>query len=468
LPDIILRIKPLSYLFIAALFFLSPANALCKTVEEKKLSLSDCVALALENAAAAKKAHLALRLQGKDVLRSYGSFLPTITVSGTYTPYALQKSYTPSNSTDIDRIRSESESADLAVSTSLNLFNGFRNYAALQSALEKERAAGYSLTRALQTVAFDVTQSYYQVLLDNDLLRIARENLLAARDQLTLTDRQYQIGLKSQIDLLQQQADAAASGLSLIKAENRFQRSTLELLRRLRIDPHAKLILEPVAPETRLPLPSKPDIDSLCSLALEKRSDLKSREYETDAAKWQITEARGALLPRIDLNFRVATGGTGFLRQSVNDGPEFEYPLPPLADQLDGSLGYAVSLNLSWPLFDGFRNSYAIEAAKISHLNERIDLEELKNNIVIDLRQAAGDYAAAFSEIETAEVNLKSAQSAYNGIKRKYELGAAGFTDLSAARAALFSARSSLSQASWNLALQKTVLDFTTGTLPVQ
>ena len=58
---------------------------------------------------------------------------------------------------------------------------------------------------------------------------------------------------------------------------------------------------------------------------------------------------------------------------------------------------------------------------------------------------------------------LLAATSAFNAVQRKYELGAAGFVELSNARATLFNARSNMKQASYNLALQKALLDYTSG-----
>lgn len=457
-----------SYLCIAAFFFFFPTIGATAQESGKKLSLSDCISIALEQATAAKKAGYNLKLQGADVLRSYGNFLPKVSVSAAYSPYALNRTYTQYNYGDIARIRTESESIDLTLTTSLNLFNGFRDFASLQSALNRRDAAEFSLARARQTIAYDVTQAYFQVLMNRELLVIARENLLTSRDQLTLTDRQFQIGLKSITDLNQQQADTAESALNVIKSETRMQRSMLELLRRLQIDPQTKISLEPSPEEIKGPVSSKLDIDSLATLALERRNDLKSRDHEANAAKWQITQARASWLPRLDLNFSVTTGGTGYIRQSINGSQETEYAFPPLSDQLGNSIGYSVALNLSWSLFDGFQTRYNVEAAKISHINQRLDYQDLQNNILIDLRQVAGDYNAAFTEIETAKVRLKAAESAFAGIKRKYELGAAGFVELSTARAALFNARSGLAQANFNLLLQKNILDFTTGNLSVQ
>ena len=192
-------------------------------VKEQKLSLTNCIEIALNNASSAKKASYDLDLQGADVLRSYGNFLPKLSFSTSYTPYALSQTYTQFYpDAPPFKIKTETESVNLTLTTSLNLFNGFSDYASLQSALNKKRAAEYSLSQARQTIAYDVTQYYYQVLLNRELLNIAREQLLSVKDQLTLTDRQFQIGLKSMTDRYQQQAAAAESGLAVIQAETRM------------------------------------------------------------------------------------------------------------------------------------------------------------------------------------------------------------------------------------------------------
>ena len=289
---------------------------------------------------------------------------------------------------------------------------------------------------------------------------------MAAQDQLTLTDRQFQVGLKSMIDRYQQQADVAESRLSVIKAETRWHQSILELLRRLQIDPGTKITLESSPDELKTVAYVKPDIDSLVTVALSRRNDLKSKELESRGAKWQITGAQAQWYPSLDLKFNASTAGTEYLRQTYN-GSTKEYPYPPLSDQLGNSIGYSVALNMNWALFDGFQTRYTVESVKINQMNKLLDVADLKRNIVIDLQQAAGEYSSAFRQIETARVSLKAAHSAFEGIKKKYELGAANFIELSTARATLFNARSTLSQATYNLALQKNVLDFTTGIVPL-
>jgi outer membrane protein len=259
------------------------------------------------------------------------------------------------------------------------------------------------------------------------------------------------------VDLDQQQADAAESGLSVIKAETRMKKSKLELVRRIQIDPLTTFSLEPLPENINNLLSLKLDPDTLVALAFQKRSDLNGKELEVKASKWQVTQARSAFYPALDLSFNFGSEGIEYLHPNI--------PYPPLSDQLANSIGYSVALNLSWAIFDGFQTRYNVESAKINQLNQQLDYEDLKNNILIDLHETAGEYNSALTQIETAKISLKAAKSAFDGVKRKYELGTAGFIELSGARSTFFSARSNLSQATYNLALQKSLLDFTTGNI---
>ncbi|NTV01629.1 MAG: TolC family protein [Chlorobiaceae bacterium] len=428
----------------------------------RKLSLKECISIALENATSVKKAGNNLKLEGADVLKSYGSFLPKLTATGSYVPRSVSQTYNAAtlSSTPGNKVKTESSSAGLGLTASLNLFNGLSDYASLQSALDLEGAAGFSLRRAKESVVFDVTQHYYQALLDQELLAIARENLQSSSDLLTLTDRQYRIGIKSLTDLYQQQAEVAGNSLTAIKAENQSRKSRLELLRRLRLDPLTEITLEPVDTASAESLSPAVDIPGLAAESLKNRADLEAGRLQADAARWQVRSAAGSRLPKLDL---VASGNSNGIDRISYNGIDQSYLLPPLGTQLSNGIGYSVSLNLSWAIFDGFQSRYAVQTAKTSWLNRRLDYEELRDGIVLDLQQAAGDYRAAFTQISASKASLLAATSAFNAVQRKYELGASGFVELSNARATLFNAKSNMTQATYNLALQKALLDYTSG-----
>ncbi len=459
--------KPFLFLLVASgLLVLFPFRPAAAERPERTLTLRECVQIALENASAVRKAENALRLQGSDLLRSYGRFLPKVSVSADYTPSSVSKAYAGSPGGAVTS--TDAESVDLALTTSLNLFNGFRDYSSLRAAMNRKDAAKFTLSRARQTIVFDVTQSYYQVLLDRELLRIARENLSSSRDQLQLTRRQYEIGLKPVTDYYQQQAETAKDELSVIRAENALRKSRLELLRRLRLDPAGNIDVATAGTDSLSNLSRPIDRDSLVTAALAARTDLKSARRAEQAAKWEVARAAGARYPTVDLSFIYASGGNPYLATSTPGVPETVYDLPPLSDQLSDLAGYSLRLSMNWTIFDGFLTRHAVEQAKVSYLNEGLDTGDLEHDIVIDVQLAADNYTAAFKQIETAEQGLRSAEKAYETVRKKYDLGAADFVEASTARTALVTARSDRAQAVYNLALQKNVLDFTAGTTPIE
>lgn len=455
--------RSLRVFFIAATCLITLYQSITHGAEEEKrlFTLQECVEIALQNSSSVKKAENTVRLQGADLLKSYGQFLPKVSVSAGYTPLSVSRVY--SNPASGSVLTTRNENVDLNLTTSLNLFNGFKDYASLQSAINLREASGFSLFRARQTIAYDVTQSYYQVLLDTELLKIARENLLSSQDQLQLTERQYEIGLKPVTDYYQQQAETANDELSVIRAENTLRSSTLELVRKLRIDHTEEVAVAEIPIDALTSLPSSVDPDSLVTLGLANRTDLQSAVFSTEAAKWDVTSASSQRYPTLDLAFSLNTLGYPYYETTAGT-PHY----PPLSDQLSDLLGYSLSITLNWTLFDGFLTRYNVEQAKVNYLNEELDTADLEHDIAIDIQLAVDNYRAAFTEIETAKQGLRAAEKAYETVKKKYDLGSAGFVEASTAKATLVSARSEYSQAIYNLALQKNILDFATGILTVE
>ena len=428
--------------------------------EERFLSLQDCIEIALRNSSSVRKAENTLKLQGSDLLRSYGRFLPTLSVSAGYTPVSLSRSYADPSIRSIDRI--ETERVDISLTSSLNLFNGFQDYASLQASIKRLEAAGLSLSRAREIIVYDITQAYYQVLLNRELLTIARENFSSSQDQLQLTRRQYEIGIKPVTDFYQQQAETANNELTVIKAENNLRQSRLEMLRRLRINPAEEISVADIPADSLLNLSKDLDADKLVSQGLAGRKDLQSVKLSASAAKWDITRAAAQHFPKLDLTFTLNSGGYPYYATTA-DVPPSSYTYPDLSDQLSDLVGYSLSISLNWTIFDGFITRYNVQQARINYLNQELDAADLEHDIAIDIQLAADNYDAAFTQIETAKQGLKAAEKAYETVKKQYDLGAASFVEANAAKAALVGARSEYSQAVYNLALQKNILDFATG-----
>lgn len=431
------------------------AAAVTTREETTELSLEQCIAIALEQSASAENARNELKLSGVEVLKRYGQFLPTVTTRATYTPVNVSRTYSTTTGTTH---RTDSETASLSVSAALNIFNGLGNYASLRQALEGREANRMSLQRALQTIAYDVTEAYYQVLLDRELLRIAEENLETSRDRLMLTSRQYEIGLKPVTEFYQQEADTAQAELEVIRAEQRLLGSRIGLQKRLRLEPEREVRIAQVRENDILPEPQAATAE-LIDTALSNRPDLAGAERSARAAAWGVAYARSTRWPSIDLQFTTSTDGYNYYRG---------YDYPALHEQLEDGIDYSLGLSMNWTLFDGFMTRYTVEQAKVSQLSAKLAERDLHDDVVLDVRLAAAGLEAAMQQLATAEEGLKAALKAYESVMKKFELGATGFIEAQNASASLVAARSEKTQAAYNLALQKSALDYATGSIPYQ
>jgi outer membrane protein len=436
------------------------ADPVRRISEQKALTLDECIALALDRASGIKKAEYNLGLTGEEILKNYGQFLPKISVNASYTPVSESTTFLPEGSS---AATTSSERIDIGVSASLNLFNGFADYAALKSSINRMHSAELTLSRARQTVAFDITQAYYRILLDRELLSVAEKNLEASESLLQLSRRQFETGLKPLTDVLQQEAETANSRLAVIQAEEELRQSRIELQKRMQTDPLSDIDIQTIPPEQLKGLVPSVSADSLIAAALQNRADIESAALESKAAKWDITRSSSARWPSFDVSLSYGTNAYPYY-----DGRVAGRDIPPLDDQLTDQTNYSVTLSMNWPMFDGFLTRYGVEQSKTAYLTRKLDQSDLERSVILDIKLAAGNYNTAYRQISAAEKNLVAAEKAFETVKRTYELGAATFVEVNSARAAFAAARSEYKRALYNLALQQAVLEYTTGTHPIQ
>ncbi|HED30998.1 MAG TPA: TolC family protein, partial [Prosthecochloris aestuarii] len=283
-------------------------------------------------------------------------------------------------------------------------------------------SAELTLSRARQTVAFDITQAYYRILLDRELLSVAEKNLEASESLLQLSRRQFETGLKPLTDVLQQEAETANSRLAVIQAEEELRQSRIELQKRMQTDPLSDIDIQTIPPEQLKGLVPSVSADSLIAAALQNRADIESAALESKAAKWDITRSSSARWPSFDVSLSYGTNAYPYY-----DGRVAGRDIPPLDDQLTDQTNYSVTLSMNWPMFDGFLTRYGVEQSKIAYLTRKLDQSDLERSVILDIRLAAGNYNTAYRQISAAEKNLVAAEKAFETIKRTYELGAATF-----------------------------------------
>ena len=124
-----------------------------------------------------------------------------------------------------------------------------------------------------------------------------------------------------------------------------------------------------------------------------------------------------------------------------------------------------MSLGVQVPLFDRFATSNATRRAEIQADNERLNLENLQQDVALQVRRAHLDFNAAKEQLVVAEAQVRSAQLSLQASQDRYTAGASTLVEVSQAQALQVQAASSLVTAKYNLQFQRTLMDYYTGDL---
>lgn len=424
------------------------------------LSLEKSIELAVRGAASVLKAENDVKVSGAQLLQGYAQFLPNITAQGNY-GYATGTSYL--NQSGYLQVSGANWSGGYTLSSDLNLFNGMSDYAGLKSALLKKDAADLTLERARQQIALDIAQSFLQVVLDNKIVDIARKNLQQSQARERLLQEQTRVGSRNLSDLFRQQAQASADEAFLLTSQNKTRADQIAFLRKLRADVAKKYhFAEPELKEGKGPARFE-DEAALLRTALERRADLKASTELSDAAVWDVKTNFASYLPKLDLVGTMVASGRTWDSLSTNGGNITPVLAPDLAYQVSNGINYAVTLNLTWTIFDRLVTHQNVEHARAQADNARIDAQDRRNQVEGEVREAYGDYKTATQQLRASKKGLEAAQKAYEVMEGRYEVGSASFIDLITVQAALVQAESARAQALIDFQLQSRNIEFAIG-----
>ncbi|MCR9082073.1 MAG: TolC family protein, partial [Cyclobacteriaceae bacterium] len=134
------------------------------------------------------------------------------------------------------------------LNVNMPVFNAGRRILDTQSAKLAYEAGEKGLERAKQQVIFDVAQRYLQVLLDEELVRIAKENLENQQEQLRQITGFVDAGIRTVSDLYNQQSEVARLESVLVDAEIQLENDRWALAEYLQLEAGVTARLEPVNP----------------------------------------------------------------------------------------------------------------------------------------------------------------------------------------------------------------------------
>src|SRR6516164_8782502 len=183
---------------------------------------------------------------------------------------------------------------NLNLQTTQPVYTGGRTAAQTSQAINNVQATR-AQTLAVETSVFQsVAQAYLDVVRDQALLQVFRNNVAVLRKQLEATQDRFRVGEVTRTDVAQAEASLAQAIGQLVTTQGNLENSRAEYVRTVGHSPGTLLL-----PRERPALPAT--LEEAASLAANNNFNIISANFAELAARDNIDFVRAQLLPQISL-----------------------------------------------------------------------------------------------------------------------------------------------------------------------
>jgi multidrug efflux system outer membrane protein len=269
-----------------------------------------------------------------------------------------------------------------------------KNRAAADAALETAFASRYDQVTVELSVVTAVAATYFQALETRDRLRVAEDNFTSAEDILKGLQLQETVGIATALDVAQQETTVETLNAAIPPLREQLRQTIDALAILLGQTPESLDITGGTLTDLSFPAV----VPGLPSELLARRPDVASAEAHLKSANANITVARAAFFPSIQL-----TGSAGFASTA-------------LATAFNPANGlFALGAGLTQPIFEGGALEGQLEFSKATY-----------DELLADYRKAV---ISAFGNVEDALVGVQQTadqarrqENATVAARRAYEI----------------------------------------------
>ena len=355
------------------------------------------------------------------------------------------------------------------ISANLTLFNGFNQLNTLKQNNNLLEAQSYNLKRTQEDIINTVSIQYLQVLLDEELLKIARENYESQNAQYNQVKEQVALGARSPVDEYNQLSLAKGAELRMLQAETTLNNDKAILTQTLLTDPFEEF--QVVKPHWDIGLITGHAItlEEMYNTAKENRGDYIRAERNETAARFGVAATRGGLTPTLSAFFENGSA-YNFIR-NVPDSVLAQNPSlnRPFEDQFGKDNRYKTyGLNLSIPILNGLQSRNRLVQNKVAYENARINTRNVEVTLKADVLRTSRNFDLAKRSYTVSQTQAEAAEVAFQFESERYNLGVTNFVDFAQANRAMVQAQTDRAQAEYRLLFQKILLEYAMGTLKVE
>ena len=337
-----------------------------------------------------------LNISQQELNISKGSYLPTITLSGSKSDEDTEK-LTNRNGSNASITDVDPTVKSITVTQTLIDFGRGAELAKSKIGIELAKA---KLLKKEQDILYKTIQAYTGLVSANEKLKINRSNVNLL-DRQVETDRiRLERGNISLSDVAQSESSLAGAQAKLIQAENDFLTNKLNyenIIGKLN-DPE----LLDKSSITEFSLPNQ--LESAIDISKKNNPDLIISQLEYEQSKKDTTSARSDLAPTATLSFD---------RSKTDD----------LSATYDEREKDTLKATVTWPFFSGGKNIASLKKNKSLELQKNLLLNNMTTKNQKDVASAWSNYQSNKSLLNSVRAQVNAAEIANEGIVAEYNSG---------------------------------------------
>lgn len=423
----------------------------------RRLSLDDAVALAMEYNRELRVAKLEQAKAEQSVREAWGNVYPSLTLTGQFAHSFRNTNFfifpagfglppgAPASGAG-------SNAPTQIVATGINNINAtlqftqpiYRGaiFAGIRASTVVDAISDESFIAARANTVTDVKKAYYDVLIAQESAKLIEQSI--ARNEQALQDVRllYRQGLAADIDTLRAYLAVENLRPQLIKAQNAVETAKTMLKVKIGLPTSEELELtDALRAQNLIPTPSFADA---YTEALKNRPEVRQLELQERANTEQIAAEFSNMLPTLDL---FAQAQVLTLQNNFNIG------------SYQWGTNLAAGLQLSVPIFSGFRNDARLQRAELERKQTQARLENLQELIRSEVLVALANLDEAKKRIAVQATTVQSAERSYAITRSRRQQGIGSQLELTDAELALNQAKVNYLQAVYDYLIAKANLE---------
>ena len=254
--------------------------------------------------------------------------------------------------------------------------------------------------------ALETESGYYDVLVNQELTRVADERVVRARQGLAVARARVTSGAAVQTDSLQLVLELIRAQVEGLRARNALRTAQLELGRRVGVPGPVDAVPSDTAPAPPLPV----TLAEAVRIGLDQGPQYRAARANERSAEAALRSERGDYLPVFSL---------GGLHQ------RYDTQLFPGAANIT-----SVTFSVSFPLWNNGEREIEVSRARVNRDVARTIREDLERAVRRDVSSAYDTYETARAAVGLAQVGVTVGQQNYRMQELRYRSGATTILDL--------------------------------------